>query len=260
MDRHLISRIAHAEHPIAAPLSDESVRGLLDRVLGAGARRMLDLGCGEGAWLLRALAARPELHAVGVDLDARGLARAQQAAAVLGVSQRIGLHHRDAREFNHPELFDAVLCVGSTHAFGGLLPTLTAIDRQLAPGGVALVGEGFWEREPTEAALAGLGGASATDYDDLATTVDRVTAAGWTPVYGHVSSRSEWDDYEFCWTGSLAAWALDHPEAPDSAEAAAVAAEHRAEWLGGYRGTFGFVTLALRRTADPGTGGTGTAR
>ncbi|MGK4584506.1 SAM-dependent methyltransferase [Kitasatospora sp. HPMI-4] len=256
MDRDRISRITHSDHPVAAPLSDESVGRLLERVLGAGARRVLDLGCGEGAWLLRALAARSELRAVGVDVDTRALEQAQRAAAALGVSQRLGLHHQDAREFSHPEPFDAVLCVGATHAFGGLLPALAAIDRHLAPGGVALVGEGFWEHEPTAAVLAGLGGAAAADHDDLAGTVDRVAAAGWTPVYGHVSSLSEWDDYEFCWTGSLAAWALDHPEDPDGAEAAAVAAEHRAGWLGGYRGTLGFVTLAVRRTAGPGTGGT----
>ncbi|MDH6128185.1 methyltransferase domain-containing protein [Kitasatospora sp. GP82] len=247
MDRHLISRIAHTDHPIAAPLFDDSVQRLLDRALTGDAERLLDLGCGEGPWLLRALAARPKLHAVGVDLDTRGLTIAQQAAAALGVSQRLGLHHQDAREFSHPEPFDAVLCVGATHAFGGLLPTLTAIDRHLAPGGLALVGEAFWAQDPDEAALAGLGGMAATDYDDLATTVDRVVAAGWTPVYGYVSSRPELDDYEFSWTGSLAAWALDHPEDPDSAEAAAVAAEHRTGWLRGYRGTFGFVTLVLRR-------------
>ncbi|MFB7666770.1 SAM-dependent methyltransferase [Kitasatospora sp. NPDC056138] len=254
MDRHLISRIAHTHHPIAAPLFDESVQRLLDRLLGADTRHALDLGCGEGAWLLRALTARPKLQAVGVDLDTRGLAQAQQAAAALGVAQRLGLHHQDAREFSGPGPFDAVLCVGATHAFGGLLPALAAIDRHLAPGGLALVGEAFWQQEPTGAALAGLGGMSATDYDDLATTVDRVLAAGWTPVYGYVSSRPELDDYEFCWTGSLASWALDHPDDPDSTQAAAVAAEHRAGWLGGYRDTLGFVTLVLRRTADTGTG------
>ncbi|MEU9131170.1 SAM-dependent methyltransferase, partial [Kitasatospora sp. NPDC048540] len=65
MDRQQISRIAHRHHPVAAPLSDGSVARLLERALPAGDGRLLDLGCGQGAWLLRALSARPGLRAVG---------------------------------------------------------------------------------------------------------------------------------------------------------------------------------------------------
>ncbi|MFE0580051.1 methyltransferase domain-containing protein [Streptomyces sp. NPDC058874] len=47
-----------------------------------------------------------------------------------------------------------------------------------------------------------------------------------------------------------AARALDHPDHPDSAEALDAANGHRAAWLRGYRATWGFATLLLRRTAD----------
>ncbi|MFF2045201.1 SAM-dependent methyltransferase [Kitasatospora sp. NPDC058170] len=248
MDRQTISRLAHAHHPIAAPITDESVARLLDRATAdSGAGRALDLGCGEGAWLVRLLATHPDWQAVGVDLDVAALTRARETAQTLGVERRIGLHHADAREFKATEPFDLVLNVGATHAFGGLLPTLEAARQHLAPGGLVMVGEGFWEREPSRAALDGLG-AAREDFADLATTTDRVIEAGWMPVYGYVSSLQEWDDYEFAWTGSLAAWALDHPEHPDAAAARTAADLHRTEWLHGYRGTLGFVTLLLRRT------------
>ncbi|MBD0670092.1 SAM-dependent methyltransferase [Streptomyces sp. CBMA156] len=247
MDRQQISRLAHAHHPIAAPLTDESVARLLDRATAGTERGLaLDLGCGEGAWLVRALAARPGWRAVGVDLDAAALTLAREAATTLGVVRRLGLHHLDARTFTAKEPFDLVLCVGATHAFGGLLPTLAAARELLAPGGRLLVGEGFWQREPSQAALDGLG-AARDDYADLATTTDRVLADGWTPVSGYVSSEQEWDDYEFSWTGALAEWALDHPDHPDTVAVRAAADRHRAEWLHGYRGTFGFVTYLLRR-------------
>ncbi|WP_316525274.1 SAM-dependent methyltransferase [Kitasatospora brasiliensis] len=248
MDRQQISRLAHARHPIAAPLADESVARLLDRATAGTERgRAVDLGCGEGAWLVRTLAAHPEWHAVGVDLDAAALTRARETATALGVARRIGLHHLDAREFTPREPFDLVLCVGATHAFGGLLPTLAAARELLAPGGWLLVGEGFWQCEPSRAALDGLG-ATRDDFADLATTTDRVVSAGWTPVFGHVSTEQEWDDYEFCWTGSLAEWALDQPDHPDAAAAREAADRHRTQWLHGYRGTFGFVTYLLRRS------------
>ncbi|NLU71616.1 class I SAM-dependent methyltransferase [Streptomyces sp. HNM0575] len=247
MDRRVISSLAHRDHPVAAPLSDASVGRLLDRALPRGDERLLDLGCGAAAWLLRALASRPRARAEGVEVSPEALAAAHEAARAAGVHGRLTLHEQDAAVFTSPHAFDLVLAVGSAHAFGGLLAALATARGHLTAGGYLLVGDGFWEREPSPAALAGLG-ASREEFGDLAATVDRVAADGWTPVYGHVSTQDEWDDYEWSWAGSLSRWALDHPDHPDSADALEAASAHRDGWLRGYRGTLGFVTLLLRAT------------
>ncbi|MCZ4125550.1 SAM-dependent methyltransferase [Streptomyces sp. H39-S7] len=249
MDRQRISAIAHADHPIAAPLSDDSVHTLLDRALPRGEARLLDLGCGSGTWLVRAQTARPGLRAEGVDNAGETIAAARRTIAEAGLGDRIVLHDQDAEGFTSPHRYDLVLSIGATHAFGGLLPTLEAARRHLAPGGSILLGACFWEREPGRTTFDS--GFTADDYDDLATTVDRIVADGWTPLHGHVSTLQEWDAYEWSWTGTLSRWALDHPEHPDSGEALRAAAEHRETWLHGYRGTLGFVTLLLRRTIQP---------
>jgi cyclopropane fatty-acyl-phospholipid synthase-like methyltransferase len=243
MDRQSISALAHADHPIAAPLSDESVRRLLGRAVRRGDERLLDLGCGGGEWLLGALTDHPAVRAEGIDVSAHALTRAEKAATALGVQDRLVLHRRDAAEYTSADPFDVVLCVGATHAFDGLLPTLAAMGEHLAPGGSVLVGDGFWEQPPSREAVDTLG-----ELEDLPTIIDRVTTAGWTPVYGHISTRHELDDYEWSWTGTLASWALDHPEDVGGAEALAVASAHRDAWLRAYRTAFGFVSLVLRRT------------
>ncbi|NGO72417.1 methyltransferase domain-containing protein [Streptomyces boncukensis] len=252
MNREQISRLAHADHPIAAPLDDDAVRRLLDHAIPRGgtddAPRALDLGCGGGEWLLRALAAHPRLRAEGVDRAESALAHAREAAHARGVQDRLVLHQADAADFTTApgDGFDLVLSVGAAHAFGGLPATLAAAREHLAPGGRVLVGDGIWEREPSPEAVAMLG-----DFADLPTTVDRVAAAGWTPVHGHVSTRRELDDYEWAWTGSLASWALDHPGDPDAGQALAAARTHRDEWLRTYRDSFGFLTLVLRPSVPP---------
>jgi cyclopropane fatty-acyl-phospholipid synthase-like methyltransferase len=245
VNRERISRLAHADHPIASPLDDDSVRRLLEHGMRPGAGRVLDLGCGGGEWLLRALAMHPNLRAEGVDISGAALAHALEAAIKMGVDKRLTLHHHDAAGFTSSHSFDLVLSVGATHALGGLLPTLAAARQHLAPGGCALIGDGFWEREPSQEAVETLG-----QFTDLEATMERVVADGWTPLHGHVSTRRELDDYEWAWTGSLARWALDHRADPDSSHALAAATTHRSEWVRVYRGAWGFICLVLRATAD----------
>jgi SAM-dependent methyltransferase len=245
VNRERISRLAHADHPIASPLDDDWVRRLLEHGMRPDAERVLDLGCGGGEWLLRALATYPNLRAEGVVICGAALAHAREAAIKMGVEKRLTLHLHDAAGLTSSHSFDLVLSVGATHALGGLLPTLAAARRHLAPGGCVLIGDGFWEREPSQEAVEMLG-----HFTDLATTMERVVADGWTPLHGHVSTRQELDDYEWAGTGSLARWALIHRADPDSSHALAAATTHRSEWLRVYRGTWGFICLVLRATAD----------
>jgi len=247
VDRQRLSSIAHAHHPIAAPILGVNVNRLLRRADRQPAARILDLGCGQAAWALQALAHYPDGHADAVDVSRYALDRAAEAAAERGLADRLTLHERDVRTYVPDGDYDLVLCVGSTHAFGGFAAALRLAGRHVRADGVLLVGEGFWQAPPTPQALAALN-VTPQDLTDLAGLVAAAEQAGWTPVYAHVSDAAEWDNYEWSWVGSLTGWALDNPGHPDSAEALTVAREHRDQWLCGYRNVLGFVTLVLRRT------------
>ncbi|WP_435586008.1 SAM-dependent methyltransferase [Micromonospora aurantiaca (nom. illeg.)] len=157
MDRQRLSSIAHSHHPIAAPISGLNLNRLLRRAGRRPAARILDLGCGEGAWALQALAHYPDGHADGVDLSPYALERAAEAAAERGLADRLTLHERDARSYVPDGDYDLVLCVGSTHAFGGFGGALELAGRHVNPDGILMVGEGFWQVPPTPDALAALG-------------------------------------------------------------------------------------------------------
>jgi len=246
VDRQRLSTIAHSHHPIAAPVFGVNVNRLLRRAGRQPAARILDLGCGQAAWAMQALAHHPDGHADAVDINRYALEHAEAAAVERGLADRLTLHERDARAYVPDGDYDLVLCVGSTSAFGGFAGTVRQAGRHVNPYGVLLVGESFWQVPPTPAALAALHRVAA-DLTDLAGLVDVAERAGWTPTYAHVSDGAEWDNYEWSWTGSLTEWALDNPGHPDAAEALSLAREHRDGWLRGYRTVLGFVTLVLRR-------------
>lgn len=247
VDLQRLSSIAHTHHPIAAPILGVNVNRLLRRADRRPAARILDLGCGEAAWAMQALAHYPDGHADGIDISRYALERAAAAAELRGLADRLTLHERDARGYVPDGDYDLVMCVGATHLFEGFTGTLRQAGRHVNTDGILLVGERFWQVPPTAAALAALN-ASAEDLTDLAGLVDAAERAGWTPVYAHVSDATEWDNYEWSWVGSLTEWALDNPGHPDSAGALALAREHRDGWLRGYRHVLGFATLVLRRS------------
>jgi SAM-dependent methyltransferase len=243
VDRALSSAIAHRWHPIAAPVSDENLRLLVHRLDLPDNGRLLDLGCGFGEWLLAALAAEPGVRGVGVDTSTPALAEARRRAAARGLADRATFEQADAAAWEG-EGFDAVLCVGATHAFGGLGPTLDAARRYLRPGGRVLLGDGYWDGVPTQTALDALG-AEPGELPDLGGLMAQVRKADFEPGFGHLSTAAEWDRYEWSWTGALTAWALEEADDDDHAAALELAREHRQQWLEGYRGQLGFATLVL---------------
>jgi SAM-dependent methyltransferase len=241
MNRDRLSALAHAQHPVAAPLSDASVDALVHRVARRRPERVLDVGCGAGCWLVRLLERSSSSRGVGVDRSTEALAAAARHATAAGVADRVEWRCEDASQIGD-DRYDALLCVGSTHALGGLGRTLQALRARASDGAVAIVGDGFWEQPPGAAALAALD-ATADEFPSYAGLVAAVEAAGWAPVHVHASSPVEWDDYEWSWVSSLREWARAHPDDPDAADAKRLAAEHRTQWLDGYRGTLGFAVI-----------------
>lgn len=246
MDRSRIFDIAHLRHPIAAPVAPERLRTLIGWLSPPTGGRAVDLGCGEGEWLQELLLTQPGLTGVGIDHMLPD--SAAERTAQRGLSDRVRWVETDAATWNDG-LFDVVLCVGASHAFGRLGDMLAAVRRHVRPGGQALVGDTIWEREPSASALEALE-ASPDDFPDLAGLVRATREQGFEPSYGHTSTLAEWDEYEFSWTGSLVDWALRKASTTEDGHQALTAArEHRDGWLGGWRGQLGFATLVLHDIA-----------
>lgn len=144
--------------------------------------------------------------------------------------------------------YHLVCCLASSHAIGTWDESLRALAGLARPdGGLGLVGEGFWRREPSAGYLERLGGASADELPDgLAALEAGAQAAGWEVVRSAVASDADWAAYEERLLANGEAWLARDPD-PDLRAWVDAA---RARWEGeGGGDTMGFALLTLRRTA-----------
>ncbi|MEU2303450.1 SAM-dependent methyltransferase [Streptomyces sp. SCPE 10] len=230
--------------PLSAARADAVVR----RLAANRPRTVLDIGCGWGELLLRILAAVPDATGTGVDVNAEDLARARRGAEERGLAHRVEFAEESALGTRRGPA-DLVLCLGATQALSQAEPAtaeaLRELRRLVSDDGRVLVGEGFWERPPTEAELSGMWpGAGAGDHYDLKTLLDLAVAAGFRPEWTETASREEWEEFESGYQADLEVWLAAHPDHPLAAETRARLDRHRAQWMN-YRGVLGIAYLTL---------------
>jgi SAM-dependent methyltransferase len=211
-------------------MSENAVDAAVAALPLAAESLILDTGCGSGEILVRALKSHAPACGLGVDLDADAIAEARHRAS--GLPARFEV--RDAATIDGR--FDAVINVGSSHAHGGF-PRVLEVLRDLAS--VALYGEGFWHRPPSNDFLAALGGATVDELGSLDDLHVAIRDVGFDILHESLASEQDWASYE----ETLAVNAERHGT-PDTLAYARRIRHRRA--LPGGTDTLGFALLVLR--------------
>lgn len=224
-----------------APLSEDHASLLLDRLGVSPDDSVIDLGCGWGELLLRAVAPAVSATGVGVDTDRSALQRGRAASAAAGLADRITFSAADASRWDIPA--DRIICVGASHAWGGSCEALGALGGLLRPHGRVLLGDGYWERAPGEAATA-MFGAKVLVLTDL---VDTALALGWRVMHLSTADQREWDDFESTWQAGRQEWLLAHPDDQRADQIRQKLDSQLRDYIGVYRNVLGFAYLILER-------------
>lgn len=195
------------EHPSAYFLEDRSSRDdltrlqiqdqMLTRAMGgvlpeqhapAALRRVLDVGCGTGGWLIETARTYPTIEVLaGVDVSTMMVQYARQQATIHQLDNRVEFHTMDAlRMLEFPDqFFDLVnqrsgISYLRTWEWSKLLQEY---KRVLQWGGTVRMSEGEWGAESTSPALTSL-------FDLLCSAFYRA-GHSFTPAYNGVTSHLE---------------------------------------------------------------------
>ena len=245
MDTWKYFAITHADHVVCNPTSPERLDeliGFLDLPRGA---RAWEAACGKGELLVR-LAERLAIRGVGVDTSPYEIHAARERAAARVPDANLRFVEGDAAAHPaEPASVDLAVCLGASWIWGGHRGTLRALREAARPGGLVLVGEPYWRREPDPAylAFAGLAG------DFCATLHGNVEIAakeGLTLLYAMPSRDEDWDRYELLQLRAAERHALAHPDDPDVPELLARARRGCEEYLRWGRDTLGWAIYLFR--------------
>ncbi|MCX5389145.1 cyclopropane-fatty-acyl-phospholipid synthase family protein [Streptomyces sp. NBC_00094] len=233
------------------PLSEARATRMIERLAAAQPADVLDIGCGWGELLLRVLESAPEAKGTGLDINAEDLARGRALAEERGLADRVLFVEESALGTDRGPV-DAILCLGSSQALcnpkEGHDPAvaLRELRRLVRPGGRVVLGEGFWERPPTDKELAAMWpGARTGDHLSLGALVDLAIEAGFRPAWIETASADEWQEFESGYRYDTEVWLAAHPDHPLAAETRERVDRQRSSWLNGYRRALGITYLTL---------------
>jgi SAM-dependent methyltransferase len=248
-DRFRFSTIAHSKHRYLSPLSGGKATGLI-RSLTAGFSAndiVLDAGCGKAALLHDALSMSPA-RGVGVDINRSFLDEARLLFCASPLDDtRLTLLNGPLLEHSRPSQgYAAIICVGSTHAFGSFEECLRVSNDWLRPGGRLLIADGYWKQTPSQTYLDVLGG-TADEFGSHAENAERARAHGYSVLRTATSSDDEWDEYEGEYCNAMMQYLAAHPEDSDLENFSVRMQRWHKAYLDWGRATLGFGYYLLAR-------------
>jgi len=199
---------------------------------------VLDVACGKGE-MLALLAERYGVSGVGVDISPFCVADTKQKLRERVPNTRIEILNMDGADYKPDKLFDLTMCIGASWIYKGHQGTLRALKSMTKAGGLILVGEPFWIKEPEEAYLVAAG----HQRDEFGTHYTNVLAGkeeDLLPLYTVVSSQDDWDHYETLQWYSVAKFAEENENDPDVPEILTRVTQGQTNYLRWGRDTLGW--------------------
>lgn len=247
MDRTRFSLIAHTNLRLCNPAGSQRVDRAVELLGLSPDSTAADIGAGKCEWLAR-IAARYQTRCTAIEPAHLFAEEARRLHAKLITSRHLTIVQSTASDYfasNPAVRFDLTLCIGSSHAFGTYHKTLETLIRHTRPGGLLILGEGYWKKKPSPEYLKALGGEE-SDLTSHAANIQAAIDRGLTPLWCTTVSDDEWDEYEWAYSRNIENFVRENPTDPDAAAMLARSRTWRQTVQSHGRDTLGFGLYLFR--------------
>ena len=218
MDKWKYFDITHKHHVFCNPMSEEKFERFCQLLNLPKDTRILDIACGKGEVLVR-LAEKYGISGVGVDISPFFINNCKKKHLERVPESDLSFIELDGAKYRPEsgELFDVAMCLGASWIFEDHTGTLKALKQMTKSGGLVIVGEPFWLKEP-DAEYLEVTSMNRDSFRPHEENVYQGEEMGLTCLYTLLSNKDDWDHYE-----TLQWWTVDdyirsHKDDPDNQE------------------------------------------
>jgi len=245
MDLWKLMHILHGKQLIMNPMRSEKLDRFCRALNPPRNGRVIDIGCGKGEFLHR-LHALYGITGVGIDKSPYCIEDCRRQKRARAHHADIEYLLMDGKDYEATEEFDIASCMGASWIWGGIRGTLAALSELTRPGGLVVLGEPHWLREPEEEYLR-LEGFKRGDYHTHRENALMGDELGLTCVYTMASDLEDWDGYETPHWRAAAEYSDSHPDDPDLPEIMESTKKYRETYLRYGRDTVGWCLYVYRK-------------
>ncbi len=236
--------VTHKHHVVCNPMSTAKIDELIELLKLNPEAEVLDIACGKGEMLTR-LAEHYTITGVGVDISPFAAADAKQKLQERVPNGQIEILNMDGADYKSDKPFDVTMCIGASWIYKGHQGTLRAMKSMTKAGGLILVGEPFWIKEPVEAYLVAIGH-TRDEFGSHYTNVLAGKEEDLIPLYTVVSSQDDWDRYETLQWYAATKFAEENENDPDVPEILNRVAQGQTNYLRWGRDTLGWAIYLFK--------------